>query len=90
MVAVARIASATPVTTAGMRRAKSVRVASLKVRTVPDSVAVSGTTLSASPAWSEPTVITARSRGSVSRETSVWSTLMIRAPTTTGSTVRCG
>ena len=42
------------------------------------------------PAWTEPTVTTATSRGSTSRETIVCSRMMVAAAITTGSMVACG
>ena len=42
------------------------------------------------PPWIEPTVTTAGSSGSFSRDTSVWIASTVRAAITTGSTVLSG
>jgi hypothetical protein len=62
----------------------------LKVRTVPSSVQLSGTTLVASPACTMVTLSTAASMGFTLRLTMVCSAVMTWQATTTGSTPRCG
>jgi hypothetical protein len=49
-----------------------------------------GMMFSASPAWMADTVTTAKSRGSVSRETRVWSRVMVWAACRMGSREVCG
>lgn len=73
-----------------MRSRRNARTSARRARTDSFNSAEPGITLGALPALIAPTVTTAMSFGSTSRETSVWKARMRCAHTITGSTVVCG
>ena len=88
--AVAPKPSATALHSSLRRRSTMSCTSGLKVRTVPTSVALPGTTLKAprSPACMAQMLITALSIGLTLRETMLCTAVMMCADTSTGSTVR--
>ena len=88
--AVPRMASAVDLAMRVIRSAKLLRTSGLKARVVPSSSAVPAMTLKRVPPVNLPTVTTAVSIGSSSRETRLWRFCTMAAPITTASTARCG